>query len=112
MQDRLKLLNYIQQFKPYESIEHPVLLNTVRRLGYKANKHFTVIGKIKKGNKAHHRVKKGRSNKSYYCYYSSRLSGLAIAKQRTQKKHAGHEIINGYYLCHHNGYNFYQIIVA
>lgn len=112
MPNRLDILAYIRNFRPYERVTYPVNGETVRRLGYRSDKHFTVIGSVKKGNKRHANPKKGRSPKSFYSVYSSRLSGLQIAKGRAAKKHPGHRVVQGYYLCHHAGKKYYQLIVT
>jgi ribosomal protein L15E len=96
----------------YKKLSRPINLIRAKNIGYQVNSSFSVVGFYKKGNKRHPLPTKGRKPTAYYSRYSGRLSGLRITKERVQRKFSNTLLKGGYKLLHHNGYNYYEIILT
>lgn len=110
--NRQNFLNHIVKLGTFKKINRPIHLDRAKSVGYTVKNCFSVVGFYKKGNKRHPLPTKGRKPASYYSRYSGKLNGLKITKQRVKKKFCNTSIVGGYKLLHHNGNNYYEIILT
>jgi len=109
--ERWAILDYLKGKQSYDRLPYPVLLDSCKVKGYKQNNSFTVLAKITKGSKKSAIIKKARKPSLAGKKYDLKISNLEIAKNRTSKRYKNLKLVNGHFLLHHAGYNYYQIIL-